>query len=249
MVYLKNSSLQGLIVKFGLAGEPYALPKDFFGSYLAVVNANIAGGKSDAYVAQNVKLEASLDTTGKISEKITVTRSHHGDTAPDFWLWKSLNQNFLKIFVAPGSELISLGNNSKKTVRSPINYEKAKYEVDADLSAVESSLQVLKNRDGEETVSRLYEYGRDVFAAWFNVASGESKNLELEVERETGANIVSGKSYQFVFDKQSGTKGGVEAVIEAPAGYKWRESDSHYFSYSNPDPDKRIVLTIHLKEI
>ena len=95
------------------------------------------------------------------------------------------------------------------------------------------------------------EFGKTVWATWFNVPAGKTKTLELEYE--TPANIYSslksGQIYQFIFDKQSGVGGKLKVAIEAPAGYQWQESQNYIYEYQGENPPARLIINLTLLKI
>jgi len=60
MVYFKNLEMQTYIDHIGLSGGVAETPSGFRGEYLAVVHANIGGGKADAVTTQKVKLHSTI---------------------------------------------------------------------------------------------------------------------------------------------------------------------------------------------
>src|SRR5205085_2830533 len=83
--YFKNADLEKFLTRYGAAGDVYQLPQNFNGDYLAIVDANIRGDKSDLVVAQNVMLNAQINADGTIADMLKITRSHHGDQSPYWW--------------------------------------------------------------------------------------------------------------------------------------------------------------------
>lgn len=234
-IYFRDQRLQNFVVRAGMAGEVFQLPQGFFGDYIAVVNSNIAGGKTDIFMEQTIDLLSSVDASGKIRNQLVVTRKHNGQNQPQNW-HRVVNQNFVRIFAAPDSKLVSVKGSDAKIVKAQIDYEKAGYRRDPDLQEIE---------DGADVRS---ESGKTVFGAWLNVAAGKSKTLELQYERE-GVPPADGKVYQFIFEKQSGVNTSFHLSLEAPPGYRWRESDSALFSYRADDPDGRVIINLTLMKI
>lgn len=246
MLFAEDQRLQNLFSQNNLSGEVYALPANFYGSYLAVVNANIAGGKSDFFIKQETNLRITLDSDGKTTNQLEIKRSHSGNTQKASW-WRATNKDFLKVFVSPDSRLTAIKGNAQRTVNPPINYEKQNYQNDFEIQTIEKNQQFLEDFDvwlGEES-------GKVTWSSWFNVPAGAAKTLELEYE--TLANVYSavkpGKIYQFIFDKQSGVDGKLKVDIEAPPGYKWQESQSYVYEYQAENPPARLIINLTLLEI
>lgn len=234
MIYLDNLVLESYLQSLGVGGEVTPLPPDFFGDYLAVVNANIAGGKTDAFINQQIKLASHVQDNGEILHALSVTRTHSGGKEKDAW-YNKINQNFVQIFTTPRSELINIGGNKKKNIKPLINYKKANYKTDEDLRAIES---------GEQS-------GKKVFTAWTYVAPQETNALKLDYKSpykyDLKANV--NQPYAFIFEKQSGVNSELEFSIEAPADFVWQESGGPYFIYRNKKPPARTIIELHLVKL
>ena len=161
MVYAKDPGLAGFLAGSALDGSVYGLPNGFWGSYLAVVNANIAGGKSDAFIAENVFANLDMDTNGNVFTNLTVTRTHNGDKEVDTW-WKATNNDFIRIFTEPGASLVSISCNDAKPKYQTMNYANSNYVTNPDIAAIEKSEVLISNY---KTWSRQ-ESGKNVFATW-----------------------------------------------------------------------------------
>lgn len=241
MFYFKDKRLRQFFEHYGFNGAVADLPDDFSGNYLAVVNANIGGGKSDAFISQAIYLKTSFELN-KAVHQLKVTRTHAGNLQKEWW-WRATNKDFVKILTPAGTSLLSASGFEKKIINSPLDYEKEGYIADAEIKAVEDTFEWFP----DFKIYSFKEYGRNGFGGWFTVAAGKSKTFELQYENFFRPE--PGKIYRFIFDKQSGVKGGIRMDIEAPAGFKWLESDSALFQYENKNPEARIIINLILKEI
>lgn len=241
MVYAENKILESYIQDLGMGGEIVNLPRNSAGEYLAVINANIGGGKSDAFIRQTVRLVSEIDLNGKIDNRLTIERSHNGKEQKDWW-YRAANKNFIQIFLPIGAILTEVEGNNRKTVKPPIDYAARGYQEDPDLSAIEKSARFLEGLGVEET----RQFGKTVFGAWFDIKAGETKKLKLRYVNPRKLNLSGFTQYRFVFEKQSGVQGGLEFSITAPPGYKWRENDRQTFSYSNNNLPARLILNLTL---
>lgn len=246
MFFAKEQRLQDFFRQNGFSGEVYKLPNNFWGSYLAVVNANIAGGKSDLFIKQEIDFQVNLDSDGKATNQLAIKRTHYGNTEKASW-WRATNQDFLKIFTSPESHLLSVSGNSQKFIKPPLNYQKENYQEDPEVQTIEENQQFLEDLN----IWAGGEFGKTVWATWFKVPAGKTKTLELKYE--TPANIYpslkSGQIYQFIFDKQSGVEGKLKATIEAPAGYQWQESQSYIYEYQGENLPARLIINLTLLKI
>lgn len=243
MFFFHDPVLEGYIKNVGFGGDVLNLPKTFSGDYLAVVNANIGGGKSDAFVSQKIRLDSKIDLNGTVNNYLTVERAHTGQDQEDWW-YRSVNKNYIQVLAPMSAVLDETKGNVYRFVKAPINYKVSGYKNDVDLKAIEITEKFLDDFAVEE----LFQFGKKTFATWFDVKAGEKKKLELKYKNANAISVVNGVKYRFIFDKQAGVNGGLELHIEAPPGYKWWESDSHLFSYLSENVPARVILDLTLKE-
>lgn len=243
LFFFKNPSLEDLVKETGVAGEIYQTPEGFSGDYLAVVNANIASGKSDAFIKQNIILKSELQIDGSIRNNLTVEREHSGQNEKDWW-YRTENKNFIKILAPINSYLHGISGNDYKPTITSVNYAKAGYLADPDLRKIENSefRADLKAEIGEES-------NKTYFAAWMNVLPGTKKSLRLQYSGSHRAVIKDVALFQFVFDKQSGVNGPLTYSISAPIGYFWKESANASFEYKTENPKAREIITLTLRKL
>lgn len=242
--YFKDKEMQNIAVQSNVAGEVFSLPSDFKGDYLAVVNTNVASGKSDVFIDQAIKLSSRIDENGTITNDLTVSRSHRGQDEKDWW-YRSTNKNFIKIFTPPDTELRTMSGNASKNIKAPIDYVKKGYVIDKDLSSIEDTGEYLS-----EFKTDVYEEsGKNVFATWFNIEAAEAKDLSLSYDNPNKLSLAEGNKYQFVLDKQSGVLSKFDYILEAPPGFKWKEADDFIFHYRIDDVPARLVINLTLQKI
>ena len=241
MAFSKNDPIQKIFLEYGLSGESFSIPKDWNGDYLAIVNANVAGGKSDAFIDQQIQLESQILDDGTISNNLTITRSHSGQNEKDWW-YRAANKNYVKIITTKESELISIKGNDA----SPYKYvSPAKSLIrDPDLEIMQNSLvydDILKTwqeNDGN----------KNILGVWFNTPAGKTKKLEINFKQSEKITIGNGIKFVFILDKQSGVEGSFEYKITAPPGYTWEESDGPTFSYGTQQISSRETIQLTLKK-
>lgn len=244
MLYAKDPGLASFLAGSALDGSVYSLPNGFWGSYLAVVNANIAGGKSDAFVAENISANLDMDTNGNVFTNLTVTRTHNGDKEVDPW-WKATNKDFIQIFTEPGASLVSVSGNDVKPKYQTMNYANSNYAVNPEIAAIEKSDVFLS----EYKTWTHQESGKNVFATWLMLPAGKSKVLNLRYQTKGDPAIFGpDRAYAFIFERQAGVKNSLDVTVNAPFRYYWAESGNSAFSYHSDDPDKRVVFTLTLKK-
>lgn len=244
MIYMKDQGMAQFIFSAQSDGGVYRLPDNFWGTYLAFVNANIAGGKTDVFMEEKIDANIDLDTVGGSFIDLSVTRRHTGDKEKDPW-WRATNKNFVQVYTNLGSVLVSVKGNDVKSIVSNYDYDVNKYERYADLEAIENT----KIFSSVYKTWTMQAFGKSVFGTWFNIPVGKEKTIEFRYQT-TGDNkldIRSGKVYTFIFEKQSGVNNALNVTINAPLGYYWRESKSPIFSYENNNLESRTFLYLTLE--
>ncbi|OGZ02497.1 MAG: hypothetical protein A2430_01695 [Candidatus Liptonbacteria bacterium RIFOXYC1_FULL_36_8] len=233
MFYAKDTAMESFFNKYDVGGKPFQIPAGFSGGYLAVVNANIAGGKTDAFMKQEIYLKSEIGLDGKVSNFLTVEREHYGNKEKYSW-YTDKNQDYMRVLTNLGTKLSKITGDTKKTIKPLANYDLEGYLRDEDLKNLES--------EGIEN-------GKNVFSAWITTFAGQTKEIRFEYESGNAINLSAGQKFQFVFDKQSGVKGGLHYEVEAPPGFKWAENNGIVFSYDADDSPKRLILELTLKAV
>jgi len=243
MLYSTNVVLENFFNNANVGGAVYSLPQDFWGNYLAVVNANIAGGKSDAFIKEDVNANIDTDTLGNIFTTLYITRTHNGNEAQESW-WRATNNDFLQVFTEPNANLVDVSGNDYRKKYSTLDYANLDYAINPDLAAIQSNELFISNSN----VIQRKEFDKNVFGMWVITPLGESKTLKVRYQT-TYPHIkvlMPGQKYTFVFEKQSGVQNSLELTINAPFKYFWQETNSPTFTYENSNPDKRIIIQLTL---
>ncbi len=243
LVYAKNADIASFLTAQGVDGAVYPLPSQFFGSYLAVVDANVAGGKTDVVMEQSVDARIDLDTNAGLFTDLVVTRKHTGSKTSEAW-WSVPNQNFIQVFTNPGMSLVSLKGSSIKTNVSRFDYDKAGYLRIPALQEIENS-KVFLNSYQTWTYSA---FGKTVFGTWFNVSPGETRVLEarFQLPATQERSVKEGDVYTFIFERQSGVRSKLKVTISAPLGYSFRESQGPLYILEDDTNIGRIVVPLTL---
>ncbi|MCL4403794.1 DUF4012 domain-containing protein, partial [Patescibacteria group bacterium] len=198
--YFKDQGLASFLQANDLDGSVYELPAGFWGSYLAVVNANVAGGKSDAFVSEAVNAVIDTDTNGNVFTDLKVTRTHNGNTQTESW-WRAANKDFLQVFTEPNSTLVATIGESPRPQIPIFNYNAAGYSVNPDLAAIENGETYLGN---DATMERS-EFGKNVFGTWLYLNAGSTKTLEMRYQTPYNdpTIVAPGAKFTFIFERQS----------------------------------------------
>lgn len=229
MLYFEDLVMEAQIKNWRAGGEMLDLPPDFSGNYLAVVNANVGGGKSDAFIKQLISLSAELGTDGLAKNRLIIKRRHEGQNQPDPW-YKKDNLDFIQILAPKEAELISLTGGSGKTITPLMDYGSSDYKNDPDL---------LNWAQGGHL-------GKKTFSSWLRLSAGETG--QLAAEYTTGYQTAGGR-YQFIYEKQSGVETELELNLQAPPGFFWQESNSSKFYREVKSPEARLILELNLRPL
>lgn len=242
MAYTRDRVLEGYLQNEKLGGEIFSPDGKDSDDYLAIVHANIAGGKTDALIEESITLESSVDMRGKISDKLTITRKHTGQDKKEWW-YKTPNKDYFQVLALGGTRLLSIVGHDKKP--STENTKRAGYISDADINAIEKSAEWLP----EFKVTRLNQFSKSTFANWLTIKAGETKTLALEYENSESILVAEGVNYRFVYEKQSGAKSVFRYSIDAPPGYVWNENNKTKYTFGSDNPESRIILDLTLKKL
>lgn len=244
MIYLRDPQLENFAVDFKIAGEILDLPEGFNGDYLAVVNANIAGGKSDAFISQHIKLKSGILNSGKIINEITIERTHSGQNEKDWW-YRADNKNYMKILVPKNAVFTSVSGNNNLKKTGGFDYLKNNYQYDTDLANVEKTTEIVEKfqaKIGEE-------FNKTSFGIWFTTPAGQTKTFKAVYERGAELKIGDNERYQFIFEKQSGVNSSLEYSLVAPTGYIFKESGNPTFEFKKDDLNAREIIELTLVKI
>lgn len=242
MFYARAPKLEHFIRDAGGDGAVYALPSGFWGNYLAVVDANIDGKKSDAVVVQGVTAYVDVATDGSSLTDVAVTRTHRGDLERELF-WRATNRNFMQIYTHPSAELVLLKGNdpAPRGTELTANEKERLYTAEKVIEATKKFLTAFQAWSMEA-------FGKKVFAAWMSVAAGKTRTLELRYQVPGKPNIApkAGDVYTFIYERQSGVPTKLSLTIAAPVGFMWAESESPRFTYDADDIPGRSVFTLTL---
>lgn len=235
MLFFEDRGLQRYAHNAGIAGDILAASPNVIGEYLAVVNANIGGGKSDAFVSQKIYFKSSIDETGVISNSLTVIRKHTGAKQKDWW-YRAANKNYMQVYTPLGTRLTGSTGRSMWP-KTPVRDYK-KYAKDADLEAIAATNRYIEDLGIDRTIVSE----KTVFASWVNTAAGATSQYTLDYTNPRRLNPESSIPYEFVFEKQSGASTTLSVSISAPPKYKWKEINKAVIEYETDEPAGRIRI-------
>jgi hypothetical protein len=197
----KSESAEAFIRAHNWDGRVNETDKD----YLAVVNSNINGFKTDAVIDQKIDLVTEIAEDGSVINNLTVTRAHNGASGDADW-YNKVNGDYLRVYLPRGAELIGAEGITEETpfLKDPsADYDG--YFKDELLRQAEKN----KTIDGETGVEIFEESGKTVFGSWIYASPGEkvtaSWRYRLPFRIEFDANTRRGV-YSLLVQKQSGSR-------------------------------------------
>ncbi|MEK7545997.1 MAG: DUF4012 domain-containing protein [Patescibacteria group bacterium] len=168
-VWFRDAEAQAAATDFGWTGE-LAPPEG--GDFLAVVDTNIAGGKTDGSIKADIRHETRIEETGAIVDTVTVTRTHRGKKGDLFTGIKNID--YLRLYVPKGSELLS-ADGFEAPGAGYFLPEDDTLKPSTLLAAVEGQAKT-----HESTGTRVTEEsGLAVFGNWVQLEPGETRSVKI----------------------------------------------------------------------
>ncbi len=166
--YFNDEELQKKVREYSWSGE---MEKTLY-DYLMIVNTNVAGGKSDRDMTQEIYHKVKVADDGTIYTTVTVRREHKGKKGDMFSGVR--NNSWMRFYVPQGSELIEANGFL------PIEEEHFKktedfWEIDVDLIAEREA--IIDAKSGTKIYNEL---GKTVFANWAWVDPGEKIEVSIK---------------------------------------------------------------------
>jgi hypothetical protein len=202
LLYLKDNNLQAEVEARNWGGRIKDTNKD----YLMVTDTNIAGGKSDRLMTENIDQRTDVQLDGTIINTLTITRTN---TASSTQLFAGeRNVDWVRIYVPSGSQLLV----SSGWLRPPsiyFNAPKENGEQDIDVAAEEGDKAVIDAAHGSTTV--YTESGKTVFANWSMTDPGQTSvivvkySLPFKLEQKPAPEIVA-TGLEGIIDKMAASE-------------------------------------------
>lgn len=170
LIYSERADIEGHLRDLGWAGAIDTLPP--FTDSVGIVHTNIAGGKTDSVITDEVEHNVIGQEDGAVVDTLTITRTHHGHKGEIFTGVR--NVDYLRVYVPEGSQLLS-AEGFQSPDPSLFSVPPADFEMDDDLRPMFEQAR----RDPASGVIAYDELGRTVFAHWLMVDPGESATVKL----------------------------------------------------------------------
>lgn len=141
--------------------------KPTIGDALAIIEANIAGQKTDGAINEKVEHRVEVATDGSIVDTVSLTRTH---TAPKGELFHGVNNvSYLRVYVPQGSELLDASGfeaPSSSLFETPLPEDGQDQDVASLVQAVSSTVT---------DVDVTNEFGRTAFGGWIQLRPQETR--------------------------------------------------------------------------
>lgn len=164
---LSNPDEEALAERYGWSGQM----KQTVGDSLALIEANVAGQKTDGVITERVDHRVSIADDGSVTDHVTLTRTHTGKKGDLFQGVR--NVSYLRAYVPEGSTLVSASGFSapSQTLFKKPDDTNAQ---DADLASAEMSM-----RTTPDGITTAVEDGHTTFGGWMQLDPGQSQTIEI----------------------------------------------------------------------
>lgn len=161
--WMARAEEQELVKRYDWSGTL----KPTIGDALAIVEANIAGQKTDASIRERVDHDVSIDEDGSIIDTVTLMRRHEAIQGELFR--GARNVSYVRAYVPLGSELLDAHGFEappSHLFETPLPEDRPDPQESQWVSAVSSTV---------EGVDVTQEFGRTAFGGWLQLGPGETR--------------------------------------------------------------------------
>ncbi|MCD4760623.1 DUF4012 domain-containing protein [bacterium] len=168
-IYSKDQELQQKIRDFGWSGQMVQSDRD----YLAVINTNIGGGKTDNDVYQTIDHQSDIQANGEIINTVRITRINKGGIDNPLAGLNGGNVSYLRVHVPLGSQFIEgIGFDQE-----PFSYIIQDKDAQTDSDIAKEEDKMIDNESGVQIYASL---DKTVFANWITLKPGETKTISVK---------------------------------------------------------------------
>jgi len=145
--------------------------KPVVGDTLSLIEANIAGQKTDGVIAEEVEHEAKISEDGSIIDQVTLTRRHTGQKGE---LFRGVNNvEYLRVYVPRGSKLLK-ASGYQPPAETLFKHPLPQDAVDQDVSELVTHEETLASG-----LTATEEWGRTVFGGWIQLPPGKTSTITI----------------------------------------------------------------------
>lgn len=227
--YFSDEALQQTASEFGWTGEMAQTDRD----YLMVARANIAGGKTDGVISQQIKHYSYVQPDGSINDTVAITFTHNGD--PQDVFERVQNNSFIRVYAPQGSQLLEV---SGYDVIDPTLFKEVYTGYGPDKDLLKISGQTVTDPKTNTKINQ--ELGKTVFGNWVQLVPGESQTLTFSYRLPFSLNFETDNfldKFLISLDlKEGGPKDSYSLVVQNQSGAKNTTLESHLYL-----PDNMII--------
>lgn len=236
--YFRDARAQDMFRRYGWTGEIIETGEQQ--DFLAVIQANLQGQKSDARMDQVIEHEAAIAKDGSIMDTVVIRRAHRGSQGEAFY--GAPNWSYMRAYVPAGSVLLDAGGFTFPP-EAAFHAPELWYDDDIDVARLEAEESV-----HEKTGTRVTrEFGKTAFGNWVLTQPGETSVVyftyrlpfRISVTNEPETKTARWESvfrpassrrysrYQLFLHKQSGADGRVTTRVVYPESWMpvWKSDD------------------------
>ncbi len=233
-VYFGDESAQQAADAFGWTGALRPTPG---ADYLAVIDTNIAGGKTDGVIDEFIRHETHFEDNGDIINTVTVTRAHRGKAGELFTGIKNID--YMRVYVPKGSTLLAA-----EGFQAPADGYFLPQDTTLQPSTILAAVEGPTTTDEASGTTIHNESDLTVFGNWIQLEPGETKTVKLRYRlpfrladltsapeswterlKATFGAYVPTAELKLIVQKQAGTsRRTLESRTLAPAGWSIRTS-------------------------
>ena len=144
-----------------------ALKNNPGGDYLAIINSNIGGQKTDGVIEQKARLLTSIQNDGTVVNTLTIAREHKGIPGETFY--GVANIDYVRVLVPKGSTFINTTGFSYPE-ENMVKISEEHYAADKDLANEETNQ---KTDEASGTIINE-QFDKTAFANWIITKPGET---------------------------------------------------------------------------
>jgi Protein of unknown function (DUF4012) len=239
-IYFPDASLESTISNYGWGGAM----TDTSGDYLAVINTNIGGAKTDPFIYEIQDHQVNILSNGTIIDTLKITRNFIPEKDNPFS--RDTNKTYLRVYVPQGAKLLGASGFEE--------FPEEEYMIPVYGSKEDEDIQDIQGRFMIDEISGIKinnEFNKTVFSGWQELEPGQKKTITLRYELPFKLSLNQDVSlidkffkedenlnldtYTVFYEKQSGK------TSELHLSYNW--SDNLDLVWSNiPQSDFKIIL-------
>jgi hypothetical protein len=235
LFYSRNDDAQALFEQLGMSGK--VISPQAGTDYLSVITTSIGGNKSDLFINQTVQHNTVVNSTGLLTNEVTITRKNE---------WSQQSVEYLKAVLKPFG-YSDISDTVKSIMGGGVNKSYVKIYVPKGSKLMDTdgidAAQVQTKAD-EET-------GRTYFMFEQDVTPGDEKKVTVIYQLPENLTLTPVDTYRFQAQMQPGArqgslvkqiflKPGLQSYKQYPEGLKKYESGNLYYESKF---DKDIYLS------